>query len=68
MHVLLDSQAKESLKNKKIPENSAGVFEQSSGEFCWWYNVGDVFDSGEEETFKLAFSKIKNLTINKFRL
>ena len=65
MHIVLFEHAKKSLERKKIPENSAGVFEQSKGEFCWWYNSDDVFDSGETKTFEESFSKIKNLTNKK---
>ena len=64
MDILLNSQAKETLKSKIIPDSSAGIICEN-GNFSWWINLNGIFDTGETETFDESFTIIKKLTSKK---
>ena len=61
MHILTDDQAKEVLKKRPIPNDTAGIFyDAQDQQWIWWVKIADMYDCGSESYKYKAFEMIKN--------
>lgn len=60
MHILTDSQAKEILKSRPIPNNTGCLFyDAQDHQWIWWVMIDGLYDCGAESYKNRAFDRIK---------